>query len=175
MVDVIPARGGMGPGGIDNIEPVRSAPRVNNQIVTNGGLSTKSNPVRMPKDESEITHGYRNMSQAEADAINKSGYAEANPKAKYAEGTKWWSGGDEQGSFGRKWKGGDNAVTVRALKEKIPQNEAVHKSNLERLNPDTGTFEPFKKGGKVKAKAKPTASSRGDGIAQRGKTRGKLR
>jgi hypothetical protein len=31
----------------------------------------------------------------------------------------------------------------------------------------------FKKGGKVKAK--PTASSRGDGIAQRGKTRGKFR
>ena len=33
----------------------------------------------------------------------------------------------------------------------------------------------MKKGGKIKAKAKPTASSRGDGCAQRGKTRGTLR
>jgi hypothetical protein len=36
---------------------------------------------------------------------------------------------------------------------------------------------PFKKGGKVKAKAKKTKSStskRADGIAQRGKTRGKM-
>jgi hypothetical protein len=36
---------------------------------------------------------------------------------------------------------------------------------------------PFKKGGKVKAKAKPkksSASRRGDGIASKGKTRGKM-
>jgi hypothetical protein len=164
---------GRGVGAIASKVDMLRRPKVINEMVTSRGLSTKSNPIRMPNDPSEITHGYRNMSQAEAEAARKSGYLEANPNAKYAEGKKWWSSGDEQGSFGRQWKGGDDAVTVRTTKNNVPANRAVKAKDLERLNPETGKFEPFKKGGKVKTKAKPTASSRGDGCAQRGKTRGR--
>lgn len=146
-------------------------PKVVNEIVTSRGISTKSNPTRMPNDPSEITHAYRNMSQAEAEAARKSGYLEANPNAKYAEGKKWWSSGDEQGSFGRQWKGGDDAVTVRTTKNNVPANRAVRAKDLERFNSETGKFEPFKKGGKVTVSK---ASSRGDGIARKGKTRGRL-
>jgi hypothetical protein len=146
-------------------------PKVTNAIVTKGEKFLKD---RMPNDPSEITHGYRNMSRAEAEAAKKSGYLEANPNAKYAEGKKWWSGGDEQGSFGRQWKGGEDSVTVRTAKDKIPEKRAVRAKDLERLNPETGKFEKFKKGGAVKAKISK-ASSRGDGCAQRGKTRGRMR
>jgi hypothetical protein len=60
------------------------------------------------------------------------------------------------------------AATIRAKVSNIKPNEAVKREHIERYNPDSGNFEPLKKGGKV------TASSRGDGIASRGKTRGKL-
>jgi len=62
------------------------------------------------------------------------------------------------------------AATIRAKVSNIKPNEAVKREHIERYNPDKGEFEPFKKGGKVKA----TASSRADGIAKRGKTRGRV-
>ena len=62
------------------------------------------------------------------------------------------------------------AGTIRAKVSNIKENEPVKREHLERYNPDKGEFEPFKKGGKVKA----TASSRADGIAKRGKTRGRI-
>ena len=157
---------------VNKIDMVRR-PKVANEIVTSKGISTKSNPVRMPKDEASVTHGYRNMSPAELESAKKSGYLTANPANKYAEGKKWWSSGDTEGSFGRSWKSGDDAVTVRVPKDKIPSKRAVSKKDLEVLNKDTGTYEKFKKGGTVKSK--PTASSRGDGCIQRGKTKGKMR
>jgi hypothetical protein len=46
----------------------------------------------------------------------------------------------------------------------------VSRKDVEMYNPDKGEFEPFKKGGKVKS----GASARADGIAQRGKTKGRL-
>jgi hypothetical protein len=57
---------------------------------------------------------------------------------------------------------------LRVPIEKVPSNRAVSRKDVERYNLESGNFEPLKKGGKV------TASSRGDGIASRGKTRGKL-
>ena len=62
------------------------------------------------------------------------------------------------------------AATIRAKVSNIKPNEAVKREHIERYNPDKGAFEPFKKGGKVKV----TASSRADGIAKRGKTRGRM-
>jgi len=62
------------------------------------------------------------------------------------------------------------AATIRAKVSNIKENEPVKREHIERYNPDKGEFEPFKKGGKVKA----TASSRADGIAKRGKTRGRM-
>ena len=53
-------------------------------------------------------------------------------------------------------------------------DKAVSKRDVEMYNAETGKFERMKKGGKVKTKVS-SASKRGDGIAQRGKTRGTFR
>ena len=60
------------------------------------------------------------------------------------------------------------AGTIRAKVSNIKANEPVKREHLERYNHESGQFEPFKKGGKV------SASSRADGIAKRGKTRGRM-
>lgn len=62
------------------------------------------------------------------------------------------------------------AGTIRARVSNIKENEPVRRKHIEKYNPDSGEFEPLKKGGKVKA----TASSRADGIAKRGKTKGRM-
>ena len=115
-------------------------PKVTNEIVTTGSKALRD---RLPNDPSEITHAYRNMGKAEVDDIIKTGYAKANPKNKYAEGKKWWSGGDEKGHFGRNWKSGEDAVTVRTLKQKVPPQRAVSAKDLEAFNKLTGKFEPL--------------------------------
>jgi hypothetical protein len=63
------------------------------------------------------------------------------------------------------WKGGVSTLPSRIGSAFIGKNGRPVEIDLGKAD--------FKKGGKVKAK--PTASSRGDGIAQRGKTRGKFR
>jgi hypothetical protein len=150
---------GLGKRALSTAE-MATRPYVRNQVVTSEGLRLKSSPVRMPASDKDITHAYRNMSQAEFDAAQKSGYFERNPKPKYGAGDeKWWSGGDKVGKFGREWKGGEGVVTVRVPKSKVPESKAVRFKDVEKM----------KKGGAVR-----TASSRADGIAQRGKTRGKI-
>lgn len=135
-------------------------PYVRNKVGVAEGLRLKNSPVRMPSSDKDITHAYRNMSQAEYEAAKKSGYFQRNPEPKYGVGDeKWWSGGDKAGKFGREWKGGEGSVTVRAPKSKVPEDKAVRFKDVELM----------KRGGKVKS-----ASSRADGIAQRGKTRGKM-
>jgi hypothetical protein len=62
------------------------------------------------------------------------------------------------------------AGTIRAKVKNIKENEPVKREYLEKYNHESGQFEPFKKGGKVKS----GASARADGIAQRGKTKGRL-
>jgi hypothetical protein len=63
------------------------------------------------------------------------------------------------------WKGGVSTLPSRIGSAFIGKNGRPVEIDLGKAD--------FKKGGKVKAK--PTASSRGDGIARRGKTRGKFR
>jgi hypothetical protein len=58
-------------------------------------------------------------------------------------------------------------TVLRVPIEKVPKNRAVSRKDVERYNPDSGAFEPLKRGGL-------TASRRADGIATRGKTRGRL-
>jgi hypothetical protein len=58
-------------------------------------------------------------------------------------------------------------TVLRIPVEKVPKNRAVSRKDVERYNPDSGAFEPLKKGGL-------TASSRADGVAKRGKTRGRM-
>jgi hypothetical protein len=135
-------------------------PYVKNKVVVSEGLRLKNSPVRMPNSKKDITHAYRNMSKAEYEAAEKSGYFGRNPNPKHGTGEeKWWSGGDKTGKFGREWKGGEDAVTVRVPKGKLPENKAVRFKDVEKM----------KKGGAVKS-----ASVRADGCAKRGKTRGKM-
>ena len=136
-------------------------PYVKNRVVLTEGLRVPGDAVRMPKSpSSEITHAYRTMSQAEYEAAKKSGYFERNPNPKYPPAdAKWWSAGDEAGKFGRHWDRGPDAVVVRAPVKKVPERKAVRFKDVEKM----------KRGGAVKS-----ASSRADGIAQRGKTRGKM-
>lgn len=152
-----------------------SARRVKN-IVTDLPEKQTMFTGRLPKNSDEITHAYRNMSRAEVEAGKEKGYFGKRPatdKRNWDADSKWWSPGDEKGSFGRTWNRGENAETVRVPKEKVSKNWAVRTKNAERLNKETGKYEPLKKGGAVKAK-KTTASSRGDGIAKKGKTRGRF-
>lgn len=160
---------------LKGIKEAVSARRVKN-IVTDLPEKQTLLTGRLPKNPDEITHAYRNMSRAEIDAAKEKGYFGKRPatnKQNWDADSKWWSPGDEKGSFGRTWKGGEDVETVRVPKEKVSKNWAVRTKNAERLNKETGKYEPMKKGGAVKAK-KPTASSRGDGCAKRGKTRGRL-
>jgi hypothetical protein len=60
---------------------------------------------------------------------------------------------------------------LRVPLDKVPPRGAVRKEDVEVFNKQTGKYEPFKKGGKVKASS---ASKRADGCAQRGKTKGRF-
>ena len=62
---------------------------------------------------------------------------------------------------------------LRVPIDKVPKRGAVRKEDVEVFNKETKKYEPLKKGGAVKAK-KNSASSRGDGCAQRGKTKGRF-
>lgn len=91
----------------------------------------------------------------------------------------------EFGARGHSFKNNDNAVDrIDAKYSKRFDNKSKLRAgvgaNVNKMRGKQGIDEarieyeiPFKKGGKVKAKAKPTVSSRADGIAQRGKTRGR--
>ena len=148
---------GLGLGRVLSAAQMALRPAVKNKVITKGERFLGD---RMPSSEKDITHAYRNMSQAEYEAAQKSGYFGRNPTPKYGKGDeKWWSGGDLEGRFGRQWKGGDDVVTVRAPRSKVPEGRAVRFKDVEKM----------KRGGAVKS-----ASARADGIAQRGKTRGKM-
>jgi hypothetical protein len=56
---------------------------------------------------------------------------------------------------------------LRVPIEKVPKNRAVSRKDVQKYNQDSGEFEPLKKGGL-------TASSRADGCASRGKTKGRF-
>ena len=99
-------------------------------------------------------------SPAEIEAIKESGYM--LPK----EGGKQQKYFIQTDNMGTKNAFGDNSV-VRVPINKVPTNRAVSRKDVEMYNRDSGEFEPLKKGGL-------TASSRADGIASRGKTKGRF-
>jgi hypothetical protein len=97
--------------------------------------------------------------QAEIEAIKESGYMlpkEGGKKQKYFT---------QSDNVPTNVSSGDTVLRVPI--EKVPKNRAVSRKDVERYNPDKGEFEPLKKGGL-------TASSRADGIASRGKTKGRF-
>jgi hypothetical protein len=135
-------------------------PAVKNRVVLTEGLRLPNDAVRMPKSSSEITHAYRTMSKAEYEAAKKAGYFERNPNPQYPPAdAKWWSAGDKTSKFGRNWDRGKDAVVVRVPSKKVPTDKAVRFKDAELM----------KRGGKV-----TSASTRADGCAQRGKTKGRM-
>jgi hypothetical protein len=72
-----------------------------------------------------------------------------------------------------------DAQTQRAAADQLQQQkDAQIASSLPRMSPSMGRMSPFKSGGAVKGYAKggsvSSASSRADGCAQRGKTKGRI-
>ena len=68
-------------------------------------------------------------------------------------------------------------ANIRVPIDKVPANRAVSRKDVEMYNRESGKFESLKKGGSIKKMASggkvSSASSRADGIAQRGKTKGR--
>lgn len=120
----------------------------------------------MPGGKPSGKYAVRNVrGQEELDAIKDSGYMLPKEGGKQQ---KYFTQTDNMRTDSNAFEG--NSV-LRVPVEKVPANRAVRRRDVEKYSPDTGNFEPLKKGGKVKS----TASSRGDGVAQRGKTKGRIR
>ena len=125
-------------------------PKVENTLV----------PDMFSKNVGKGTYAVRNVfSPAELEDIRKTGYMLPSPKELEAgKNRKWFTQTDVPGKN-----------TLRVRSENVPPNRAVRRKDVEIYNKETGEYEPFKKGGTVKTK-----SHRGDGIAQRGKTKGRF-
>jgi hypothetical protein len=143
---------------------------------------------RAPEEGQAATHAYRAMSNAEVEEAKRLGYL-LGPKRGVSKHTnsdraigkdlsKWFSEGDAQGHFGRRWKSGANyRIPIEDVPNFLKRGEIgpANMARAERLG-ENG-WEPFKKGGKVKAAgyAKGGMVKSRDGIAKRGKTKGKMR
>jgi hypothetical protein len=93
----------------------------------------------------------------EIEDIKRTGYMMPSPKeVKSGSNRKWFTQTDEP-----------NKAHFRVLAENVPPNRAVRRKDIEVYDPVKGDYVPLKKGGKVSA-------SRGDGIAKRGKTKGRI-
>lgn len=144
-------------------------PKVANEVVRPQGSGLLVG--RVPARPEDVTHAYRNVSKREIEDIIKSGYARRDPnpdmvKRDWSPDKKWWSAGDEKDIYGRNWNRKD-AQKIRTKVENVPSKRAVKRKDLELYNPEKGGYEPLKKGGEVRAR-------KGDGIAQRGKTKGRM-
>lgn len=144
-------------------------PKVANEVVRPQGSGLLVG--RVPARPEDVTHAYRNVSKREIEDIKKSGYARRDPnpdmvKRDWSPDKKWWSAGDETGIYGRNWNRKD-AQNIRTKIENVPSERAVKRKDVELYNPETGKYQPLKKGGEVRAR-------KGDGIAQRGKTKGRM-
>jgi hypothetical protein len=127
-------------------------PKVKNSIYPEmpGGKPTGKYAVRNVRGPEEL------------EAIKQSGYMLPKEGGKQK---KYFTQTDNMRTESNAFEG---SHVLRVPIEKVPKNRAVSRKDVERYNPDSGAFESLKKGGKV------SASSRGDGIAQRGKTKGRL-
>jgi hypothetical protein len=113
-------------------------------------------PEYAPGDTTKAYGGRNVFSPKEIDDIKESGYMRPR-QTSFARQDKYFTMTDEP------------KTTLRVASDKIPKGRAVSRKDVEMFDKESGTYKPLKKGGKVKA----TASSRGDGCAQRGKTRGR--
>jgi hypothetical protein len=112
------------------------------------------------KGSGKGTYAVRNVfNPAELEDIRRTGYMMPSAKeVASGKNRKWFTLTDTPNK---------NHLRVRA--DKVPPNKAVRRKDIERYDPDKDDYVPFKKGGKVSS-----ASSRADGIAQRGKTKGRM-
>lgn len=135
------------------VQPQKStepkAPAVQNVVVppptaSKNPTSGVSLTGRAPTSPEDVTHAYRNMSQAELSNAQDTGHFHANPNPRYGAKTneKWWSSGDAEGPYGRNWKTGDSKVQVRVPISKVPSDTAVNASHAEVFNRETGKWSP---------------------------------
>jgi hypothetical protein len=142
------------------------------QLLEGGGAGAGMSPSvinklypKMPGGKMEGEYTHRNVrSAAELEDIMSRGAAlppvdSKNPK-------KYWT----QTSSPNLSTPNTAAATIRAKMSNIKENEPVLREHIQRFDPYANDWVPLKKGGKVKA----TASYRADGIASRGKTRGRI-
>lgn len=155
----IKALGSAAEKGLGVLDRIMRAKRTENKVVQPFGSMAAPGPR-----EYAVRDLRGSGAQDELQDIMKSG------RAMGPSGQKWWTGTSEEGSFGY---ANPNTTRIRTRLENVKQRGAVPRSKLEKFNPETSEFEPMKKGGKVKAKVSQ-ASKRGDGIAQRGKTKGRF-
>lgn len=138
--------------------------RVKNVVVAPAPGKSNLLTGRLPESPGSVSHAYRNMSSAELQDAIATGMFRKNPSptrnSLWDVNSKYWSSGDVEGAFGRTWKGAAEE-SVRVPIKKVSPNWAVKTKNAEKLNKETKTWEPFKKGGAVRAKV------RGNGIATR--------
>ena len=93
----------------------------------------------------------------ELENIKKTGYMLPSPKElKRGKNRKWFTSTNDP-----------DQANLRVLAENVPPNRAVRRKDIEVYDPVKGDYVPLKNGGKVSA-------SRGDGIAKRGKTKGRI-
>lgn len=148
-----------------------SAPAVRNRMYEDAIIPrreyTSASPD-LPK------YGYRNISNpTELDDIARSGYM-LPPKGKKNSDQKYFTmSNDEVPKTGNR---GAKPV-LRVDSRHIPEGSPVKRQHVRQWDEGTGTWKPIKrkaKGGKV-GSSKASKVTRGDGIAMRGKTRGKMR
>jgi len=120
-------------------------PTIQNKIAT---PPEKSNILtgRAPSRPEDITHAYRNMSQAELQHAQANGAFLPNPNPGRTPGwkpyEKWWSPGDAQGTFDRARNRIGAGTKVRVPIDKVPSNSPVNASHAEVLNKETGEWLP---------------------------------
>jgi hypothetical protein len=113
-------------------------PYTENQVVNRVPKPNASTLMdgRQPASPSAVTHASRAMAPAELDAIRRTGFATPPPGGSaFSPEGKWWSAADEQGRFGRAWKAGADAQTVRAPIDAVSANRAVPARALQVLSP----------------------------------------
>ena len=118
--------------------------------------------AEMPGGKPSGKYAVRNVrGPEELEAIKESGYMLPKEGGKQK---KYFTQTDNMRTESNAFEG---SHVLRVPIEKVPKNRAVSRKDVERYNPDKGEFEPLKNGGM-------TASRRADGIASRGKTRGRM-
>lgn len=119
-------------------------------------------------------YGYRNVSSpAELDDIARSGYM-LPPKGKKNSDQKYFTMSNDE--VPKAANRGAKPV-LRVDSRHIPEGSPVKRQHVRQWDEASGTWKPIKrkaKGGKV-GSSKVSKVTRGDGIAMRGKTRGKVR